>query len=328
MSVAIQLKKLKMFREWLEYQQAYDDRDEEAERWAEFIQIWENDKALNRLAESYAAEMISYFSCPVCAGYCYQEGDTADCENCQIRWSVINAGEYTYLEAESEDYGVENVWMSEDLPEQEPYGIFVNDNGIIMEYLENNFDEPVDESIQASVDFLNRPGAKYEGTNVKFVRFEDGATFSDMQFSWADEEEDDFWMAESFRDWADDELRTHGENVSFEKWSQEEFEDEPAHRHANGQLSFVQWARDEINEEHHQAEEFCSECGGSHKDAESFSAETADGNQVFNSCWKCGSGQHLNQISRYPASPQEIAGVGGDESQASTDWKSGRPMQR
>ena len=173
MSVAIQLKKLKMFREWLEYQQAYDDRDEEAERWAEFIQIWENDKALNRLAESYSAE--------------------------------------------SEDYGVENVWMSEDLPEQEPYGIFVNDNGIIMEYLENNFDEPVDESIQASVDFLNRPGAKYEGTNVKFVRFEDGATFSDMQFSWADEEEDDFWMAESFRDWADDELRTHGENVSFEK---------------------------------------------------------------------------------------------------------------
>ena len=245
MSVAIQLKKLKMFREWLEYQQAYDDRDEEAERWAEFIQIWENDKALNRLAESYAAEMISYFSCPVCAGYCYQEGDTADCENCQIRWSVINAGEYTYLEAESEDYGVENVWM-----------------------------------------------------------------------------------AESFRDWADDELRTHGENVSFEKWSQEEFEDEPAHRHPDGKLSFVRWARDEINEEHHQAEEFCSECGTSHKDAESFSAETADGNQVFNSCWKCGSGQHLNQISRYPASPQEIAGVGGDESQASTDWKSGRPMQR
>ena len=80
-------KKLKMFQEWLEYQQAYDDRDEEAERWAEFIQIWENDKALNRLAESYSAE--------------------------------------------SEDYGVENVWMSEDLPEQEPYGIFVNDNGII-----------------------------------------------------------------------------------------------------------------------------------------------------------------------------------------------------
>ena len=279
--------------------------------------------------------------------------------------------------------------MSEDLPEQEPYGIFVNDNGIIMEYLENNFDEPVDESIQASVDFLNRPGAKYEGTNVKFVRFEDGATFSDMQFSWADEEEDDFWMAESFRDWADDELRTHGENVSFEKWSQEEFEDEPAHRHANGQLSFVQWARDEINEEHHNAEDIqqdypfwsvvkvmsdgidydwgvedhdsleeakeycdyynenlegsyvvmenespgeweekCAECGTSRKDAETFSAETADGNQVFNSCWKCGSGQHLNQISRYPASPQEIAGVGGDESQASTDWKSGRPMQR
>ncbi len=235
-----------MFRDWLEHQQEYEARDQEAEMWDEFVQQWESDRALNRMAESYAAEMlIDYFSCPVCAGYCYQEGDTADCENCQIRWSVINAGEYTYLEAESEDYGVENVWMSE-----------------------------------------------------------------------------------SFRDWADDELRTHGENVSFEKWSQEEFEDEPAHRHPDGKLSFVRWARDEINEEHHQAEEFCAECGCSHKDAESFNAETADGNQVFNSCWKCGSGQHLYQISRYPASPDEIAGVGANPEEASTDWREGRPTQR
>ena len=30
------------------------------------------------------------------------------------------------------------------------------------------------------------------------------------------------------------------------------------------------------------------------------------------SCWKCGSGQHLYQISRYPASGKQIEGVGGD----------------
>ncbi len=71
------------------------------------------------------------------------------------------------------------------------YGVLVNDDGII-QYMDNSFhkgaDGSRDESIQASVDFLNRPGAKYEGTNVKFIRFEDGVTFSDMQFSWASEE--------------------------------------------------------------------------------------------------------------------------------------------
>tara|TARA_B100000902_G_scaffold322752_1_gene316209 strand:+ start:5164 stop:6330 length:1167 start_codon:yes stop_codon:yes gene_type:complete len=134
--------------------------------------------------------------------------------------------------------------------------------------------------------------------------------------------------AESFRDWADDELRTHGENVSFEDWSQEEFEDEPTHRHPNGQLSFVQWARDEMNEEHHNAEEFCAECGCSSKDAETFSAETSSGTQVFNSCWKCGSGQHLFEITRYPATPDEIKGVGGDPAQVVKGWEKIRQDQK
>ena len=29
------------------------------------------------------------------------------------------------------------------------------------------------------------------------------------------------------------------------------------------------------------------------------------------SCWKCGSGQHLAEIQRYPASEKQIRGVGG-----------------
>ena len=67
--------------------------------------------------------------------------------------------------------------------------------------------------------------------------------------------------------------------------------------------------------------EFCSECGCSHKDAEEFAAETSSGNQVFNSCWKCGSGQHLYQIARYPATPSEISGVGGNPDEASEGGK-------
>ena len=404
MGLALQLRKMRMFRKWMAHQQAYEDRDEEAERWTEFLQEWESDKALNRLAESFSAEgMYDYYNgmeCPVCSNYCPIEGDEADCNNCEVRWSVINEGTFTYLDAES------------------------------------------------------------------------------------------------FSDWADDEKRTHGKDVSFEKWSQEEFEDEPAHRHANGQLSFVRWAKDEMNEKHHNAEgydaetyvhivkdkkrdeitalvsvfkepnlggqalhhrhewednkekiiswatnngypiqyweeenymaqpqkvdtfdaesfeaqtsypfwsvvkvmsdgidydwgvedhdsleeakescdyynenvegsyvvmendspgewqEFCSECRYDSKKAEqecslcgydlevsyrcsnseclshdSFSAETEGGNQVFNSCWKCGSGQHLYQISRYPASPEEIAGVGADPGEAPDNWESGRPVQ-
>jgi len=74
--------------------------------------------------------------------------------------------------------------------------------------------------------------------------------------------------------------------------------------------------------------EFCSECRYDSKKAESFSAETEGGTQVFNSCWKCGSGQHLQQISRYPASPDEIAGVGAHPDQVNPAWETSRPIQR
>jgi len=62
----------------------------------------------------------------------------------------------------------------------------------------------------------------------------------------------------------------------------------------------------------------CDACSGT------FSAEGTNGNQVFNSCWKCGSGLHLYQIFRYPATPDEIAGVGGDPNQADDSYKTPR----
>jgi len=291
MSLAIQLRKMRMFQDWLDYQRAYEDRDEEAEMWNEFVQQWETDKALNRLAENFEAHdhPDNVIHCPVCDYHCEIDDDgTADCDTCVIRWTVVDTGTFKYLDAEEAD-GIK-MRLCESCEE-------LTD----VDELYTSADDMIICDVCYSTDMSERD-------HLRHVAVE--------------------YDAESFRDWADDELRTHGENVSFEKWSQEEFEDEPAHRHANGQLSFVQWARDEINEEHHNAEEFCAECGCSHKDAESFSAETADGNQVFNSCWKCGSGQHLHQISRYPASPDEIAGVGGDPEQASDNWLSGRPVQR
>ena len=99
------------------------------------------------------------------------------------------------------------VRQSEDLKSKAPatvhgkpvYGVLVNDDGII-KYMDGDFhkgeDGSRDYSIQASVDFLNRPGAKYEGTNVKFIRFDDGVIFSDMEYSWHDPTEEDFFAAD------------------------------------------------------------------------------------------------------------------------------------
>jgi len=331
MSLAIQLRKMRMFRDWLDYQRAYEDRDEEAEMWNEFVQQWETDKALNRLAENFEAHdhPDNVIHCPVCDYHCEIDDDgTADCDPCVIRWTVVDTGTFKYLDAEEAKFSVTPAmrnspsytnWEEKSFDclhdwQDEEFQYMGDSTYEIMAYC------PTCHSTMYLTAYANQYGPDM------FVL--PGRRSREDFFDAEDYGVKNVWMSESFRDWADDELRTHGENVSFEKWSQEEFEDEPAHRHANGQLSFVQWARDEINEEHHNAEEFCAECGCSHKDAETFDAETANGNQVFNSCWKCGSGQHLHQISRYPASPDEIAGVGGDPEQASDNWLSGRPVQR
>lgn len=374
-----------MFRDWLQHQEEYEGRDQEAEMWEEFVQQWESDKALNRLAENFESHdhPDNVMHCPICDCHCEIDDDgTADCDSCVIRWTVVDTGTFKYLDAEGESRNYDGKTR-----------FHFSDGSTMDAYTNYTIEE-------------HRKLAKPYNEHYDYLKYLE--TTSDSRIKtykeWLMTEMDwgaESFNAESFRDWADDELRTHGENVSFEKWSQEEFEDEPAHRHADGQLSFVRWAKDEMNEEHHKAEsfrmegdcspenwdyeahnwemiqlpmvrghvhavgwansmgirsyhqvcrdcglctecngvhdvnlfsqsaeEFCAECGCSKKNAESFSAETANGNQVFNSCWKCGSGQHLYQISRYPASPDEIAGVGGDPSQANEDWKSGRPVQR
>jgi len=321
------------------------------------------------------------------------DGDYAFCgDGCEGQWMRENA--MTYLRGyemdaefsaeDAEDYGVEDVWMSEENWFTISYGEIIQ----IIQELEEASEIDM-RNLGQSHDSMGRHGpavsAVYEkhGTQkVATAKIE----YIGMMRNMAS------FNAESFSDWADDELRTHGKNVTFNKWVQEEYEDEPAHRHPDGQLSFIQWSNDEMREKHHaehisdgtpfwsviklqddgsmdsdwgvedhdtlkdakeaydyhvencgrefaimindnlgegnwttsdskkDAEVFCAECGYDSKKAKSFSAETAEGNQVFNSCWKCGSGQHLYQISRYPASPDEIAGIGMDPSQATPNW--------
>ena len=67
MSLSISLYELRRLRKFLEYQEAYESRDVEADEWKDFVSVMESDKALNRLAESFGAESLaSDKECPVC----------------------------------------------------------------------------------------------------------------------------------------------------------------------------------------------------------------------------------------------------------------------
>jgi len=66
MSLSISLYELRRLRKFLEYQEAYESRDVEADEWKDFVSVMESDKALNRLAESFGAESLaSDKECPV-----------------------------------------------------------------------------------------------------------------------------------------------------------------------------------------------------------------------------------------------------------------------
>jgi hypothetical protein len=53
MSLSISLYELRRLRKFLEYLEAYESRDVEADEWKDFVSVMESDKALNRLAESF-----------------------------------------------------------------------------------------------------------------------------------------------------------------------------------------------------------------------------------------------------------------------------------
>ena len=311
----------------------------------------------DRMREKYMAdeetdgyETTRMMGCPVCGHGLKTISASAECPYCEVLWHYHETDGFSYFEAEVYEADWDGEWDGDDWQRfQENWaddwieGGCVSDARAVLlwelvnfplSYGASNYDvanlwwedlEP--EQREDLLDMMETDPALSEIIEDWMVDdVPDGPIYDDYDAE--DYGVEPVWMAESFRDWADDELRTHGENVSFENWAREEFEDEPAHRHPNGQLSFVRWARDEMNEEHHNAEEFCAECGCSQKDAEKFSAETSSGTQVFNSCWKCGSGQHLFEITRYPATPEEIEGVGGDPAQVVKGWEKIRQDQQ
>lgn len=192
---------------------------------------------------------------------------------------------------DAEGYGVGEVWMSED-----------------------SYDEVRELGCPICSHSLKTVSASAECPMCEVLwhyHQDDGFSYFEAEGDFGDE------FAVEFDDWADQEMMTHGKDVSFQEWADEEGE-------KHGDMNLVDWAKDEekSHDKRYEAEEFCAECGCSHGEiseefgAEEFGAETSSGTQVFNSCWKCGSGLHLYQIIRYPATPGQIAGVGGDPSES------------
>lgn len=252
MSLAIQLKKLQMFRDWLQNQQEYEGRDQAAEQWQEFIQMMESDKALNRLAESYGAESFNV-----------EFNEWADQE-------MKSHGKNVSFKDWADDEGLKHG----DMP--------------IMEWAEH--EEESHDARYGAESYIDEPF-------YSIIKMDERG----IDYSWGIEDHDT--LDDAIKAYDDYNQNLKGKYIIMENDNEGEGD----------------WK---------EVKGFCAECGGSHKDAETFSAETADGNQVFNSCWKCGSGQHLHQISRYPASPDEIAGVGANPEDANEGWQSARPTQR
>jgi len=219
---------------------------------------------------------VRELGCPICSHSLKTVSASAECPICEVLWHYHQDDGFSYFEAEG-DFG---------------------DGEPVISYWEPTKNNPYRLSeAYISVDF---EGRRFGGKISEF-----------------DEEGNQVFDAVEFDDWADQEMMTHGKDVSFQEWADEEGE-------KHGDMNLVDWAKDEekSHDKRYEAEEFCSECGCSHGEvseelgAEEFGAETSSGTQVFNSCWKCGSGLHLYQIIRYPATPGQIAGVGGDPSEA------------
>ena len=276
MSLSISLYELRRLRKFLEYQEAYESRDVEADEWKDFVSVMESDKALNRLAESFGAESLaSDKECPVCDESYNAVDEDGDqlcyclCEFCSDAKPITTVrGEWVCKTCKNEHDNEPEDWMGAEGYDAEAYVHIVKDK---------KRDE-----ITALVSVFKEPNL--------------GGQALHHRHEWEDNKE-------KIISWA----TNNGYPIQY--WEEENYMARPE-------------KVDTFDAE------FCSECRYDSKKAESFSAETEGGTQVFNSCWKCGSGQHLQQISRYPASPDEIAGVGAHPDQVNPAWETSRPIQR
>ena len=257
----------------------------------------------DRIQEKYAADEeyieARELGCPICSHSLTTVSASAECPMCEVLWHYHQDDGFSYFEAEVEEFGEEQEYLSEergcyDCPECGE-DMWERNSTIFGEYCycigckEHYITKPMAMMAAESDDFeavAVYQGKKPEGSVAKAL------------------------LQKKLMDQAEllDTIQKLENDVRLGLISEEEIMKQLKEK-------FGAENQDNFNAE------FCSECGCSHKDAEEFAAETSGGNQVFNSCWKCGSGQHLYQIARYPATASEIAGVGGNPEEVSEGGK-------
>ncbi len=257
----------------------------------------------DRIQEKYAADEeyieARELGCPICSHSLTTVSASAECPMCEVLWHYHQDDGFSYFEAEVEEFGEEQEYLSEergcyDCPECGE-DMWERNSPIFGEYCycigckEHYITKPMAMMAAESDDFeavAVYQGKKPEGSVAKAL------------------------LQKKLMDQAEllDTIQKLENDVRLGLISEEEIMKQLKEK-------FGAENQDNFNAE------FCSECGCSHKDAEEFAAETSGGNQVFNSCWKCGSGQHLYQIARYPATASEIAGVGGNPEEVSEGGK-------
>ena len=257
----------------------------------------------DRIQEKYAADEeyieARELGCPICSHSLTTVSASAECPMCEVLWHYHQDDGFSYFEAEDEEFGEEQEYLSEergcyDCPECGE-DMWERNSPIFGEYCycigckEHYITKPMAMMAAESDDFeavAVYQGKKPEGSVAKAL------------------------LQKKLMDQAEllDTIQKLENDVRLGLISEEEIMKQLKEK-------FGAENQDNFNAE------FCSECGCSHKDAEEFAAETSGGNQVFNSCWKCGSGQHLYQIARYPATASEIAGVGGNPEEVSEGGK-------
>ncbi len=257
----------------------------------------------DRIQEKYAADEeyieARELGCPICSHSLTTVSASAECPMCEVLWHYHQDDGFSYFEAEVEEFGEEQEYLSEergcyDCPECGE-DMWERNSPIFGEYCycigckEHYITKPMAMMAAESDDFeavAVYQGKKPEGSVAKAL------------------------LQKKLMDQAEllDTIQKLENDVRLGLISVEEIMKQLKEK-------FGAENQDNFNAE------FCSECGCSHKDAEEFAAETSGGNQVFNSCWKCGSGQHLYQIARYPATASEIAGVGGNPEEVSEGGK-------
>jgi len=266
--------------------------------------------------EEDAYDEIRQLGCPICAHELHTVSASAECPYCEVLWHYHEDDGFSYFEAEGD---FESDWMLyakegryrvgtkgqgySYTPTEEPCPLCgVNEENVLMIYRDDGTVEKV---------------CKRGDCDMQMVLFRPqprSGVLSRLKNLFSAEDDDDDGDEDWDEDWEGD--YEPGCHLCIEYADPEDVR--PAEKLCSwcdqvlcegcfGDLS--QESCQGCREDGFTAE--CDACSGT------FSAEGAGGTQVFNSCWKCGSGLHLYQITRYPATPDEIAGVGGDSSQAS-----------